>query len=92
MSRRVIYIEEEKFCKDCKYCELADEFSDFESQIRYAKCGYPVKIHISPLSGKQEIVKSQWKYCSVLRGCGLLVSFMTKSCGKRGRWFEPKDE
>ena len=66
-----------KLCKDCKHC-------------KYDQCDAPKNLnHIDRVSGG---TKRRWSSCSLHLEDGVLTSFMLKTCGKRGRWFEPKDD
>ena len=67
-----------KKCEDCKYHKPEEEVAMLGDDLaanEFAKCICP---------------KNTGKYCILSRMDGWFESWMFKSCGKRGRWFEPK--
>ena len=76
----------QKLCKDCKHHRkgLAPEFS---------KCRAPQNIRqIIKLIDGIPRTEYRWDFCSTQREDGWLSSLMINTCGKRGKWFEVKDE
>ena len=67
-------------CKDCKWMDEPGEF---------AKCNAPQNI-IGTESGF-DVVARRWTHCTTQRSEGWFAAWLTKSCGKAGRWFEPKE-
>ncbi len=80
-----------KLCKDCKWFEPAS--SSDERALRYAKCNAPRNIE---KSSEYELIgipvaQRRWEFCSTHRTEPWLWAILLRICGKRGRWFEPKD-
>ena len=67
-----------KLCKDCKHRGSWDRC---ESPQAYNKIDY--------VTGKKEKL---WDYCRTQREDPWPINFLSRSCGTRARWFEPKEE
>lgn len=67
-----------KLCNDCKHIELP--IKDFSN------CLHPKNTTINLVTGKPK-----YKYSASGQRIGdRFYSIISKSCGKSGRWFEPK--
>jgi len=71
-----------KLCIDCKY------FNRFV--LISSECKHPKNIKgIKPSTGDPEYY---WYSANVSREDGFIFSLINHSCGKRARWFEPKEK
>lgn len=71
-----------KYCNNCKWHELNTEWNEPKYQAKYARCS-------NPNTMENEFRK---KECSDLRTGNFLTLFLFKQlCGKKARYFEPKD-
>jgi hypothetical protein len=43
---------------------------------------------VGTIRGKQP-AQLRYKYCAIQRGDNLLESWLSATCGRQGRWFEP---
>jgi len=72
-----------KYCKDCIYCiNLENE--------EFLKCSCkknPTKTDYA--TGKKSL---RWSFCSILREHNFISMYFFGTCGKTGRYFEPKRE
>ena len=65
-----------KLCSECKWC------------IKGWECDSPrTPRSVDLVTG---IVAKRWTMCSSHRDDWYIVSLIFSSCGKRGRWWEPK--
>lgn len=70
-----------KFCKDCRHYGKG------------AVCNAPknLKKKMDVVTG-QEVVERKWRYCiNHRRHYGFIYVIISSQCGRRGRWFEPKE-
>lgn len=66
-----------KFCRDCKYLST------------WNRC----RKQLDPVTGEAFEQGHGWRGSPTAhREDGFLTSFICNSCGKRGRWWEPKSE
>jgi len=70
-----------KLCKDCKWMENPGEF---------AACTHPKQKRKDFGMTGFEIEWRRWKYCSLQRQEGIFDRYLMGTCGKGGRWWEPK--
>lgn len=75
-----------KFCKDCKH--------SFDLESTFPKCKAPENFQV-----KTEYLVSgdrtncfRWMYCETQRKSGWLEARIDNSCGREGRWFEPRNQ
>ena len=78
-----------KFCKDCKHCEVKE--SDYRSDIDFSKCNHPKNYLVNGDYLSTGNKSRKWTYSSTMRDHEWPFDWLFKMCGKRGRWFEPKD-
>lgn len=71
-----------KLCTDCKYCNKKDAYAS-----GFWKC--TKHMITNPVSG--EPVQKKWIFCDSQRTMPMPMDILTGACGKRGRWFEPKE-
>lgn len=73
-----------KFCKDCKFCVLADSHSG-KAKLTFATCANEKTASI-PHADMKYLVSGEegFLYCSLARNP------VFKACGVTGEWFEPK--
>ena len=78
-----------KLCKDCKWVVVG------VSGEEYAKCSYPKSQGNKAKSGAKltgfEYASTAGDYCHLSRDEGYIGSWILNYCGRRGRWFEPKE-
>ena len=82
-------MKKEKYCKDCKFY-IPDSLL-----TSYDKCSKTNKVvrKTNLVSGEtEEIVKSPITFCDLHRDTSFLLDVLFGVCGRRGRWFEPKEE
>ena len=75
-----------RLCKDCRRCAPHPLFEEEGLSFRHAKC---IRRHEIDYVSGGEIDTGD--YCSAERSGGWFDSLILGSCGKRGRYFEPKD-
>jgi hypothetical protein len=68
-----------KLCKDCKF---------YDGGGQYSMCQRTIKIRLSPVTG-YIYFKDYWD-CDLSRKCSFLEVFLFKTCGKSGKYWEPK--
>lgn len=69
-----------RLCKDCKH-SIDPHFS-----LQFLRCSKSVD-KVDVCTGK-----TKYNFCSYARFEPHWLSFLVNSCGKRGRWFEPKEK
>ena len=67
-----------KLCIDCKWCEKGWT----------AHCVAPQNTKITPVTGDKYY---RWTFCDNQRDDSLIVAWVLRTCGRRARWFEPKE-
>lgn len=67
-------------CVDCKHC--------FKTAWDTYRCQAPQNRDGDLVGGND---KFMWILCETHRADGIISSFIFKTCGKRARWFEPKE-
>jgi hypothetical protein len=72
-----------KLCKDCKWCE--EDAGDMKET--FSKCKCPKGLNT--ITGFEKYAR--FTYCDILRKNGYLMSIFFGTCGKYGKWFEPKN-
>ena len=72
-------------CRDCKHA-FSPNKPEFESDW---KCRAPQNTAPHPVTGAPSY---RYYTCSVQRDDGWLSAFFYRTCGKRGRWFEKKED
>lgn len=76
-------------CKECKNFIKAS-FNDEQNQARFSKCRRTLDpLHASNFVGHQPDGEDM-KFCSMERMHGWLDARIFKTCGREGRYFEPK--
>lgn len=74
-----------RLCKDCKYSEQ----DAIDKKLNFYRCIAPQNMEKpDAVDGSQ---KPRWKWCDLHRKEGRFLSFVLRTCGRRGRWFEPKE-
>jgi hypothetical protein len=68
-----------KICADCKYS--INELGGF-------RCGAPQNTVHDVVTGN---LQRRYNFCEFLRGHGWVDCRLSKTCGKEGRWFKPKE-
>lgn len=69
----------EKFCVNCRHC-------------RRDECKAPQnRIDDRDIVTGEIIRPWRWNFCCVQRIDGWLAARVSKTCGKEGRWFVPRD-
>lgn len=85
-----------KYLKPCVDCVYFNKLRDSEwSLFGYngSECSAPqnkTASYYNIVTGEKN-QSYRWTWCSHLRKNGLLSSLIWNSCGKRGRWFKPKE-
>jgi len=69
-----------KLCSTCKWMENPGEFSE---------CANPNQCKKEVLTGFENEWR-RWKYCFIQRQEGFIMRYLMQTCGKGGRWWEPK--
>ena len=83
-------------CGQCKHCQLAD-FREVKAQQEFANCHAPknkvLKKVVNAYTG-EVTMEMGWidEYCNSHREDGFFASRQFNSCGRKGKWFEPKEE
>lgn len=72
-----------KLCIDCMHCRLA-KIGDAE----FYKCTRPTGISL--VNGKPDVPR--YEFCSTQRDADWLGARVTGTCGKSGRFWEPKPD
>lgn len=67
-------------CVNCKHCT---------SPLGAYRCEAPQNSCGNLVDGSYT---ARWTFCETHRNSDLIDSFILKMCGKRGRWFEPKEQ
>lgn len=76
-------------CANCKYFEYKSGAVYIEDIERYSRCMRPRAQKVHVISGREYAApKNLW--CTMEREDGVIISFLEGSCGKRGRFYEPK--
>ena len=70
------------YCEDCKYLD-----KDNHSNLYYFKCRRGEKLI---LITREDIYYKGMVYCSKERSDGFLLSWVFRTCGERGRYYNPK--
>ena len=81
------------FCEDCKWCRPG-KYEGHEMEL--AKCGAPQNpLRAEPgaalVGRKPRQPEPRITYCSVHRVEGRFFAWSLGICGRRGRWFEPRE-
>lgn len=77
-------VPQNKVCAQCRFFDP----SDYGPQ--YAKCRHYLSVETNLVTGERKEIRT-FIYCDSHRTPGWLDSLLWKSCGKRGRFFEPNN-
>lgn len=72
-----------KLCKDCKHVDIVENGYDSYYLCNSPKRGYT----IDEVTGEKAY---NFVFCTTQRADPAIISFIYKTCGKSGRFFEPK--
>ena len=67
-----------KFCIDCKHSVGS----------LFLECHHPRNTKLDYSTGKRKL---KWKHCSVVREDDWFTAILFNSCGRKARWFEPRE-
>ena len=77
-----------KSCADCKWVEIDPRAGGLST----AKCNAPADIlPAEPIIGRP-LAERRITHCAAHRCLGPLEALFTHSCGRRGRWWEPRSK
>ncbi len=69
-----------KLCLDCKWCDGDKDFPTCSNLRNHCEKNYA--------TGEKKV---RWDHCNILREDGFIGSRMMKTCGRKARFFEPKE-
>ena len=76
-----------RYCSDCRWCEP-------NGSPHYDKCNAPQNIEredgLDLVRPRPPLARRNWAWCHDHREDNLFQAIFGGTCGRRGRWFEPR--
>lgn len=79
-----------KLCIECKHYRPDTGFYAAARQQKYSMCARKIRLKVDRVSGEAIPADDGRSYCTVQRQAGAIGQLLLGTCGKHGRWWEPK--
>lgn len=79
-----------KICADCKHHYL-EGAPPWGNPACHAPQNEDTRVRAEDLISRRTEKRYRWSYCTLHREDGWLSARVIKTCGREGRWFEPKE-